>query len=319
MAATGLLALLDDITTILDDIAAMSKIAAQKTAGIAGDDLAVNANVVYGIDPKRELPIIWAVAKGSFKNKALLIPGALALNAAAPWGITPLLMAGGAFLCYEGVEKVLHKEQNDENEKHHQELTAAALSSAEVLLNLEKDKIKQAINTDLILSAEIVAVTLGAVATASFLTQIGVLTAVGVGMTIGIYGLVAGIVKIDDFGLHLAQAKGHTSLQKLSRMIGGKLVRSTPYIMKTLSVIGTAAMFAVGGGIILHGTPPAGHALAEFARNLTSSGFLQGAIEMLLAVVSGALIGLATLGAVKAMHKPFKNLKRAYPLKRKSD
>ena len=247
MPAGGLLALLDDMTAILDDVAAMSKIAAKKTAGITGDDLAVNAEVLRGIDPKRELPIIWAVAKGSLKNKAFLVPGALALNAFAPWSIVPLLMFGGLFLCFEGAEKILHARKAKNEQKT---VVEAARKSAEDLMAVEKDKIKKAIQTDLILSAEIIAIALATVADKPLLTEALVLTCIAIGITVVVYGLVGLIVKLDDIGLYLAQRKA-----MMTRKLGHGLLVFVPHLMRVLSVVGTAAMFAVGGGILVHGTP----------------------------------------------------------------
>lgn len=283
MAAGGLLALLDDLTSILDDVAALSKVAAQKTAGISGDDLAVNAQMLTGLEARRELPIVWAVAKGSFKNKCYLVPGALFLNWAAAWTITPLLMLGGLYLCFEGAEKILHTR----SKKSRKALTAAAVKSAEDLLTLEKDKIRQAINTDLILSAEIVAIALSTVAAKPFMTQATVLCVIAIAMTVGVYGLVAGIVKLDDFGLYLSRKK-----RRWQKNFGGWLVRATPGMMKIISIVGTAAMFMVGGGILLHGIPGLGHALPDDL-------FLRLATEAL----AGVIAGLAVIGAIKPLNK----------------
>lgn len=318
MAATGLLALLDDITTILDDVAAMSKLAVKKTAGIAGDDLAVGSHQLIGIDPKRELPVVWAVAKGSLFNKAWLVPSALALSLAAPWAITPILMAGGAYLCYEGLEKVLHK-NGAKDEEHHKGLTAAVLKSAEDLKIFEKDKIKQAVRTDAILSAEIVAVTLGAVAASPFLTQAAVLSVVAVGMTVAIYGLVGGIVKMDDAGVHLLQKEGDGSFSKFQRGLGNALVKGSPVILKTLSIVGTAAMFMVGGGIIVHGIPGGEALFSSVAGAVTSSGFLQGAIELAAVTLAGVVTGVACFAGAKVAEKPFARLKTLVAKKKSED
>lgn len=249
MAALGLLALLDDITTVLDDVAVLSKIAVKKTAGIAGDDLAVGAGTVTGADPAREIPVVWAVAKGSFINKVYLIPGALLLNAVAPFLIRPLLVLGGIYLCYEGAEKILHVflHRNGAAQKHHEKLTEALLDSPAALVRVEKEKIAAAVKTDLILSGEIVAVTLGAVAESPFGLQVVVLCGIGVIMTAGIYGLVAGIVKLDDLGFYLSKKRS-----LLARRAGGALIAAAPKIMKGLSVVGTAAMILVGGQLIVH-------------------------------------------------------------------
>lgn len=287
MPATGLLALLDDIAT-------MSKIAAQKTAAISGDDLAVNSKTLVGIDPKRELPIVYKVAKGSLRNKAILIPSALALNLLAPWAILPLLTLGGAYLCYEGIEKLVHKD------KHGKDANAEPVD----MKALEEKKIKSAIKTDLILSAEITVVTLGAVAASAFLTQVAVLAAVGLAMTVGIYGLVGGIVKLDDIGLHMAKKKGNSPHAKLVRKCGNALVKAVPPLMKGISIVGTAAMFMVGGQLVLHGIPAAAHALTHFAEAVTAIPFVQSAIEATCATVAGMAVGLACIPAVKVLEKP---------------
>lgn len=295
MAFGGLLALLDDITLLLDDVAAMSKVAATKTAGIAGDDLAVNAQALVGIDPKRELPIVWRVAKGSFKNKCLLIPAALILSIIAEWAIVPLLMVGGAFLCYEGAEKVVHAlRPTVEDVAHASEVRQAAQKSAEELLEVEQKKIAEAVNTDFILSAEIVAVALGAVKEKTLWVQAGVLTGVGIGMTVFVYGLVGCIIKLDDLGMYLAKSS-KKSVQKL----GIGILKCVPYLMKTLSVVGTAAMFSVGGGIVLHGIPAAEHAMHD----------LNTFLSILISTVAGLLIGLAIVPVWHQLEKPFAKLK----------
>lgn len=281
MAAGGLLALLDDIAAVLDDVAIMSKVAIKKTAGIAGDDLAVGASTVTGADPSRELPVVWAVAKGSLINKFYLVPGALLLNAVAPFLIQPILMAGGVFFCYEAVEKIIHARAK---KKPHKKMTEAFLKGEKALLDFERKKIKSAIQTDLVLSAEIVAVTLGAVAAAPFATQAAVLSAIALLMTVGIYGLVAAIVKLDDAGLYLSRRKG-----RFTRRAGLAMVRAAPQVMRFLSVIGTAAMILVGGELILHGLPPAAHALHE----------APGWAKTAAAIVTGLAVGFAAVPAVK--------------------
>ena len=255
MAAGSLLALLDDIATVLDDVAILTKVAAKKTAGVLGDDLALNAQQVAGVQADRELPVVWAVAKGSFANKLILVPAALAISAFAPALITPLLMIGGAFLCYEGFEKLAHRflHPEEEDAARHKELVTAIADPAVDLVAFEKDKIKGAIRTDFILSAEIVAITLGTVAQSSFATQVGVLSGSSLLMTVGVYGLVAGIVKLDDAGLHLSR---HTGAR---RSLGLGILTVAPWLMKGLSVAGTAAMFLVGGGILVHGIPALHH------------------------------------------------------------
>ncbi|MCB1930289.1 MAG: DUF808 domain-containing protein [Rhodocyclaceae bacterium] len=295
MAASSLLALIDDIATVLDDVSILAKVAAKKTAGVLGDDLALNAQQVTGVSADREIPVVWAVAKGSLLNKAILVPLALAISAFAPWAVTPLLMLGGAFLCFEGFEKLAHKFFHDPDDDRHKAELAHALSDPGVdLVTLEKDKIKGAIRTDFILSAEIIAITLGTVAEAELLTRVLVLSGIALVMTAGVYGLVAAIVKLDDLGLYLSRRPGAAT-----QAIGRAILRAAPWLMKALSVAGTAAMFLVGGGILVHGLAPLHHWIAErihdlsgFTATLAEMGFnatfglLAGAL--LLAVVSGA-------------------------------
>ena len=261
MAAGSLLALLDDIATILDDVSVMTQIAAKKTAGVLGDDLALNAQQVSGVHAERELPVVWAVAKGSFLNKLILVPSALAISYFAPWAITPLLMAGGAYLCFEGFEKVSHKLLVSHHEDIAQHAVLAnAIASAKVdLVALEKSKIKGAIRTDFILSAEIIVIALGTVATATFSQQASVVAVVAIMMTVGVYGLVACIVKLDDLGLYLMLKKGKSVYKQIQRKLGKYLLAFAPMLMRTLSVVGTLAMFMVGGSIIGHGIPVLHH------------------------------------------------------------
>jgi len=281
--ATSLLALIDDIASVLDDVALLSKVAAKKTAGVLGDDLALNAQQVSGVKVERELPVVWAVAKGSFINKAILVPAALAISALAPWAVTPLLMAGGAYLCFEGFEKLAHKflhsaaEQTAEREA----LVSALADPSLDLLAFEKSKIKGAVRTDFILSAEIVTITLGTVQSSPFITQVTVLSGIAVVMTVGVYGLVAGIVKIDDAGLYLSQRAGVTGAQRIQRSLGRVILRAAPWLMKGLSVAGTAAMFLVGGGILAHGFTPLRHAIEALAQQ---AGALNGAGALLATV-----------------------------------
>ncbi|MBW7910920.1 MAG: DUF808 domain-containing protein [Alphaproteobacteria bacterium] len=289
--ASGLLALLDDITVLLDDVAAMSKIAAKKTAGIVGDDLAVNANAVVGIDPKRELPIVGKIALGSLVNKAILIPLALILPAKA---IPPLLMFGGAFLCFEAFHKMTHK-KDEKDEEHHQKMVVAIQDSPEALLKLENKKIWGAIGTDTILSAEIIAVSLGAIAAAPLMTQALTLSVIGIGMTVGVYGLVACIVKFDDWGLKLQQVQGTDAHAKMLRAMGTGLVNHTPTFMRVLSVVGTTAMFAVGGGILVHGIPGAEAALKSAVAAVTNSGFIGGTLNMAGTIVAGMIAGCVSM------------------------
>ncbi|MBG6079128.1 DUF808 domain-containing protein [Rubrivivax gelatinosus] len=288
MATSSLLALIDDITTVLDDVALLSKLAAKKTAGVLGDDLALNAQQVTGVSAERELPVVWAVAKGSLLNKAILVPAALAISAVAPWAVTPLLMIGGAFLCYEGFEKLAHKflHRGGDDEPHEAELRAALEKPDVDLVAFEKDRVKGAIRTDFILSAEIIAITLGTVAEADFMTRLLVMSGVAVLMTVGVYGVVAGIVKLDDLGLRLQRA-GSAAV----RSIGGGILAAAPWLMKFLSVAGTAAMFLVGGGILVHGVHPVAEAIEH---TLGGFGGLAGA---LLPALANALLGVAA-GAV---------------------
>lgn len=298
MAFTGLLALLDDITTMLDDVSVMSQIAAKKTAGVLGDDLALNAQQVAGVSAERELPVVWAVAKGSLKNKAILVPAALIISASLPWLIVPLLMLGGAYLCFEGFEKVWHlcfphPEENAHIEKLHQAMQQQTTD----LVAVEKEKIAGAIRTDFVLSAEIIVIALGVVSVSTLLQQILVLSLIALGMTVGVYGLVAAIVKMDDAGLLLMRVSGKHPLCALVRKSGAVLVRVVPYLMSMLSVLGTAAMFMVGGGILLHGIQPL-HALAS-----TWAHWIV-ALQVLTGVVVGALclLGYRLIALIVVKH-----------------
>lgn len=288
MATAGLLALLDDLTMLLDDVGAMSKVAAQKTAGIAGDDLAVNAEGLVGLAPDRELPIVGKVALGSLANKVVLVPLALALPAAA---ITPLLMFGGAFLCYEGFHKLTHR-AGAEDHAHHAALTDAMRTSADALADLERGKIRGAILTDIILSAEIVAVALGSIAEAPFAQKALTLSLVAVGMTVGIYGLVALIVKLDDIGLWLQRGRWPR--------LGGALVAGTPLLMRALSWIGTVAMFLVGGGILVHGVPGAEAALEHALHDVIPAGWLATVAHEGVVLAVGLGAGAVVAGLVGA-------------------
>lgn len=314
VAGSSLFALLDDIASILDDVAVMSKVAAKKTAGVLGDDLALNAHQVAGVHTDRELPVVWAVAKGSLKNKAILVPAALAISALIPWAITPLLMIGGAYLCYEGFEKIAHKFFHDPAEEaHHKVHLQALVNPAADLVAIEKEKIQGAIRTDFILSAEIVVIALGTVATAPFGKQVAVLIAIAILMTVGVYGFVAAIVKLDDAGLHLSQKRGNNPWRKLQRGIGALLVNSAPYLMKTLSIVGTIAMFMVGGGILTHGIPGA-HAwiehLAHGAGGIPGiGGLLETTLPSLLDIVAGVLAGMLVLVGVSAASKILRMIK----------
>ena len=308
--ASSLLALLDDIATILDDVSVMTKVATKKTAGVLGDDLALNAQQVAGVKPERELPVVWAVAKGSSVNKLILVPAALAISAFEGWLhsrgfglpiITTLMMIGGAFLCYEGVEKLAHKflHGKAEEAKHHAELVVAVADENIDLVAHEKDKIKGAIRTDFILSAEIIVISLGTVAGKDFATQVGVLVAIAVIMTVGVYGLVAGIVKLDDSGLYLSQLPGDGGLRRFKRALGRGILRAAPWLMKFLSVAGTAAMFLVGGGILAHAIP----AIHHFVQGLAPEGGLGTLVSMTADAVVGILTGIVVVLAVTAWRK----------------
>lgn len=297
MAGSSLLTLLDDIATLLDDISMMGKLAAKKTAGVLGDDLSLNAQQVTGVRANRELPVVWSVAKGSLVNKVILVPLALLISAFIPWAITPLLMIGGAFLCFEGVEKVLHtlesRKQKEDPAERQRRLEALA---AQDPLAFEKDKIKGAVRTDFILSAEIVAITLGIVAEAPLLNQVLVLSGIALVVTIGVYGLVGLIVKLDDMGYWLAEK---TSV--LAQALGKGLLVVAPWLMKSLSVIGTLAMFLVGGGIVLHGVAPLHHAIERFAQQ--QSAVVALILPTLLNLVLGFIIGAIVVLLVKAVAK----------------
>ncbi|RZJ26551.1 MAG: DUF808 domain-containing protein [Haliea sp.] len=296
--ASSFFALLDDIATLLDDVSILTKVAAKKTAGVLGDDLALNAQQVSGVHADRELPVVWAVAKGSFINKAILVPAALAISAFAPWAVTPLLMIGGAYLCFEGFEKLAHKfmHRKDEEQAHHQELVKALADPAVDVVALEKGKIKGAIRTDFILSAEIIVISLGTVAGSPFGTRVAVLTGIALLMTVGVYGLVAGIVKLDDLGLYLSQRASAAA-----RAIGRGIVHAAPWLMKFLSVAGTAAMFLVGGSILAHGIGPLHHAVEQMVQSL--GGVLGTVAQMLADALVGLVAGALVLGAVTLVQR----------------
>jgi uncharacterized protein len=303
VATSSLFALIDDIATILDDVAVMSKVAAKKTAGVLGDDLALNAQQVTGMTADRELPVVWAVAKGSFVNKLILVPAALAISAFAPWAVIPLLMLGGAYLCYEGVEKLAHKflHSKAEDNAHRSELVEAVVNPAIDIVAFEKNKIKGAVRTDFILSAEIITITLGTVAAASFMQQVVVLSLIAIVMTVGVYGLVAGIVKIDDLGLYLSRHTGEGAMRSSLRRAGTGLLVAAPYLMKTLSVLGTAAMFLVGGGIITHGVPVLHHAIEVWTKTIGGWGgtLTSTLIDGVIGIVVGALVLVLVIAAQK--------------------
>jgi predicted DNA repair protein MutK len=292
MAGTSLLALIDDIATLLDDVSVMTKVAAKKTAGVLGDDLALNAQQVSGVHADRELPVVWAVAKGSLVNKAILVPAALLISAFVPMLITPLLMLGGLFLCYEGVEKLAHAlSTHQAEEAEARAVRRQALADEQVdLVAFEKEKIKGAIRTDFILSAEIIVISLGTVASATMGLRIGVLVGIALIMTVGVYGFVAGIVKLDDLGLHLSRQAA-----AWKQAIGRGILAFAPWLMKALSVLGTAAMFLVGGGILLHGLPALAHGVEHWSDGLGWAGaFVPSLAGALLGIAAGAVV----LGAV---------------------
>jgi len=289
MAAGSLLTLLDDIASILDDVSILSKKAAAKTAGVLGDDLALNAQQVSGVVSSRELPVVWAVAKGSFVNKLILVPLALLISAFAPWAVTPLLMIGGLYLCFEGCEKLAHLFFHHEKKTPHeaaQKIKDLAAKPPET--ESEADRVKGAVRTDFVLSAEIIAITLGIVATEDFSRQLVVLSVIAIVMTVGVYGLVAGIVKLDDAGLYLSERSG-----TVPRSLGRAILWFAPWLMKTLSIAGTAAMFLVGGSIITHGIPPLHHAIEEAAHAVGQP--LAAAIPALLNGISGLVAGTVVL------------------------
>ncbi|MDQ8166783.1 MAG: DUF808 domain-containing protein [Gemmatimonadota bacterium] len=297
MAASSLLALIDDISTLLDDVAVLTKVAATKTTGVMGDDLALNAQQVAGVHVDRELPVVWAVAKGSFINKLILVPAALLISAFVPVAILPLMVIGGLFLCFEGVEKLAHKFLHADAEPAHGALLAAVADPQVDLVAFEQDKVKGAVRTDFVLSAEIVVITLGTMASAPLLQQVVALSAVAIGATVLVYGLVAGIVKLDDLGLAL-----HRQPDAARRQMGAFILRAAPLLMKTLSVLGTAAMFTVGGSIIAHGVPAVEHVVEAVAHTVAARGALVAfiattVIDAVVGIVSGAVaVGVFTLG-----------------------
>ncbi|WP_448944998.1 DUF808 domain-containing protein [Klebsiella michiganensis] len=303
MAGSSLLTLLDDIATLLDDISVMGKLAAKKTAGVLGDDLSLNAQQVTGVRANRELPVVWGVAKGSLINKVILVPLALLISAFIPWAITPLLMLGGAFLCFEGVEKVLHSLQA----RKHKEDPQVRQRRLEALANqdpmaFERDKVKGAIRTDFILSAEIVATTLGIVAEAPLLNQILILSGIALLVTVGVYGLVGIIVKLDDMGYWLVE-----KTSSLAQWTGKALLAIAPRLMKVLSIVGTLAMFLVGGGIVVHGIAPLHHAIENLAhgQNGVIASLLPTGANLVLGFIIGAIV-LAGVKAIAALRRPAK-------------
>jgi uncharacterized protein len=297
--ASSFFALFDDIATLLDDVAILSKVAAKKSAGVLGDDLALNAEQVAGVKADRELPVVWAVAKGSFLNKLILVPAALALAAWLPWIIMPLLMLGGAFLCYEGFHKVAHKflYSKAEDDAHHKAELLAIANPAVDMVQFEKDKIKGAIRTDFILSAEIIVITLGTVASETFGKQVAVVSLIAIAITVVVYGLVAAIVKLDDVGLALS-ARASSFTQALGRGI----LWLAPWLMRALSVIGTAAMFLVGGSIVLHGIPALAH-IVEGVLATMQSGVSKFVVSTVIDFVVGIVVGALVLAGVTIIKK----------------
>lgn len=308
MPSANLIALIDDIAILLDDVMVMSKLAAKKTAGVLGDDLALNAQQVTGVNPVREIPVIWAVAKGSGVNKAILVPAALGISAVAHFAILPLLLIGGVFLCYEGFEKVAHRFFGDhqaEDQKAHDELVQAVANPAVDMVEFERTKIKGAIRTDFILSAEIIVISLGIVAEKPFLQQLLVLSAISIGMTFGVYGLVGLIVKLDDAGIWLTNRSGSGAFVRFQQALGRGLLGFAPRLMKFLSFAGTAAMFLVGGGIVVHAIGPLHHWLEATSTTLEAkpagvvlSSLLEAFVGGALGMVAGALT-LAVVAGVK--------------------
>ena len=311
--ASSLLTLLDDIATGLDDVAVMTKIATKKTVGVLGDDLALNAHQIAGVHPHRELLVVWAVAKGSMLNKAILVPAALLLSALLPWPVIPLMIIGGAFLCFEGVEKLAHKLLHSKagDDAHRSEILRTLADPNVDLIAFERDKIRGAVRTDFILSAEIIVISLGTVAKAAFAVQVGVLIAIAVMMTVGVYGLVAGIVKLDDVGLFLSRHEGESGLVRAKRALGRGILCVAPWLMKFLSIAGTAAMFLVGGGILTHNAPSLNFAIEAFPPH----GVLGTVLGMLADLVVGVIAGAVVLGVVKLIGKLRRKLAAAAPNK----
>ena len=309
---SSLLALLDDIATILDDVAVLSKVAAQKTAGVLGDDLALNAQQVAGVTADRELPVVWAVCKGSLLNKLILVPSALVISIVIPWAVTPLLMVGGAHLCLEGFEKLAHKffHSKDQDQAHAEALLQAVADPSVDLLALERDKVKGAIRTDFILSAEIIAITLGTVQNSPWTTQLVVLSGIAVVMTFGVYGFVAGIVKLDDAGLYLSRRPGAGLWTRMLQAVGTALVHSAPWLMRILAVVGTAAMFLVGGGILVHGLGPLHHGVQALLERAGSSGVVQAVLPLLLNALVGVVAGALVLLGLTAVQRVSKRIKQ---------
>ncbi len=298
--ATSLLTLLDDIAAVLDDVSVLTKVAARKTSSVLGDDLALNAEQIRGVRAERELPVVWAVFKGSLGNKFILVPAALAISALAPWAIMPLLMIGGLYLCFEGAEKIADRFLG--GAAHRAKLAATLEDPSVDLAALEKNRIRGAVRTDFILSAEIIVITLGIVENATFATQVMVLSGIALLMTFGVYGLVAGIVKLDDAGLYLSRRKGSGFALSATRALGRGLLRAAPFLMKTLSVVGTIAMFLVGGGIIAHGIPLIYHWIEHLGELMSGISVIGPFAAAIVPLLFNALIGILAGSAVLAVH-----------------
>ncbi len=308
MAASSLLMLLDDIASVLDDVAVLSKVAAKKTAGVLGDDLALNAEQVSGVKAERELPVIWAVAKGSFLNKLILVPAALLISAVAPWAVMILLMIGGAYLCFEGFEKITHKFLHKEDHLANKESLKHNLLKPEVnLADFEKNKIKGAIRTDFVLSAEIIVIVLGIVQSETFITQLTALSLLAIAFTIGVYGFVVAIVKMDDAGLYLIKSANdqHSMMANIKHAIGRGLLAFAPRLMKTLTLVGTIAMFLVGGGILMHGIPSAESFLHQLIASINNE-----VVTTLLPMLAGAFVGIVSGGLLVGLMSVFNTLKK---------
>ena len=310
--AHSLLALLDDIATLLDDVAVLTTAASRKTAGVLGDDLALNAQQVAGLRAERELPVVWAVAKGSLVNKAILVPAALAISAFAPWAVLPLLMTGGAYLCYEGFEKLAHGLLHDraEDDAHRAELAHAGSDPTVDRVSVEKARIRGAVRTDFILSAEIIVITLGIVAAAPFATRVAVLVAIALLMTVGVYGLVGAIVKLDDAGLHLSLRAGDGAFARIQRGVGAGILRAAPLLMRGLSIAGTAAMFLVGGGIVVHGIPALDHWIVGLTGGAAALPGIGGALHFAMPFLLNAAVGIVVGAAVLALVSGVRRIRR---------
>lgn len=313
MAGSSLLALIDDIATVLDDVALMTKVAAKKTSGVLGDDLALNAQQIAGVRAEREIPVVWAVAKGSFINKFILVPAALAISAGAPWAVVPLLMIGGAFLCFEGFEKIAHKFLHGaaEGEAAHKGIMDALREPSVDMVAFEREKIRGAVRTDFVLSAEIIVIALGTVKDAAFMQQVAVLAGIGVLMTVGVYGLVAAIVKMDDAGLYLVQRAGAGARGAVPRAIGNGLLAFAPRLMKSLAVIGTAAMFTVGGSILLHALAQAHHWQEALQHALHAVPAVGGVLSVLASTLLDMLAGVVAGGVVVGVVELVRTCKRS--------